>query len=185
MTERKKTYPAKTYPAKTYPKDILYIAKMLEMRVTLLPMEIGTNVTKDNLRLTLETSIGGKCIEEGYVRPNTIKIQSYSAGVLKKDRIEFYVVFECKTYNPAEGSWIKQCRVSSVTKAGIHANVIDEEQNTPATVFIIRDHFGDNKYFNTIQEEDEVNIKVIGVRFELNDPFVEILGNLMPKEIQK
>jgi hypothetical protein len=180
MTDRKKTQHAKIYP-----KDILYISKMLEMRVTLLPMEIGPNVTKENLRITLETFIGGKCIEEGYVKPNTIKIQSYSAGVLKKDRIEFYVVFECKTYNPAEGSWIKQCRVSSVTKAGIHADVVDEENNIPATVFIIRDHFGDNKYFNTIQEQDLLSVKVIGVRFELNDPFVEILGNLMPKEIQK
>ena len=182
MTDRKKPQHAKIYPKD---KDILYIAKMLEMRVTLLPMEIGTNVTKENLRITLESFIGGKCIEEGYVKPNTIKIQSYSAGVLKKDRIEFHVVFECKTYNPAEGSWIKQCRVSSVTKAGIHADVVDEENNIPATVFIIRDHFGDNKYFNTIQEQDIINVKVIGVRFELNDPFVEILGNLMPKEIQK
>ena len=167
---------------KTFSNDTLYITNMLEMKVTLLPNQIGGRMTKDNLKTILEKFIGGKCISEGFVKPNTIEIISHSIGTLKFDKIEFTVVFQCKTYSPAEGSWIHQCHVKSVTKAGIHANVIDSENNIPATVFVIRDHFGTNKYFNSIAEDDKIDIKVIGTRFELNDPCIEVLGDLMPKE---
>ena len=57
----------------------------------------------------------------------------------------------------------------------------DRNNNIPATVFVIRDHFSENKYFQEIKEDDLIDIKVIGTRFELNDSFVEVLGALMPK----
>ena len=159
----------------------LYFTNLLEMKVILNMNQIGTTVTKTNLKSSIDTFISGKCIEEGYVQPNSIEIKSYSVGNLKSNLIEFHVVFECKTYNPAEGSWISNCKVQSVTKAGIHANTFDRNNNIPATVFVIRDHFSENKYFQDIKEDDLIDIKVIGTRFELNDRCVEVLGDLMPK----
>ena len=167
---------------KTFSNDILYIQNLLEMKVILLMSQIGQHNTKSNLEKTISNFISGKCIEEGYVQPGSIKIKSYSSGMLKNEKVEFHVVFECKTYSPAEGSWIHQCKVKSVTKAGIHANVYDSHNNVPATVFVIRDHFANDPYFQKIKEDDLIDIKVIGTRFELNDPFVEVLGNLMPKQ---
>lgn len=176
MSERKTTQMANTN------KDVLYNSTMLEMKVTLLPSQIGKVVTKENLRDSIEYFIGGKCIEEGYVQPQTVDLKTYSSGSLKGDKVEFHVVFECKTYRPAEGTWIYGCHVKSVTKAGIHANIYDKLNNVPATVFVIRDHLGNKPQFNDIQENDRINIKVIGSRFELNDPCVEILGDLMPAD---
>lgn len=165
--------------------DISYISNVLEMKVLLSLSEIGMNTTKENLRSMISNYIEGKCIEGGYVQPGTIKILSFSSGTLKKEKVEFTVVFECKTFNPAEGCWIYQCKVKSVTKAGIHANVYDSQDNVPATVFIIRDHFMNNRDFNSVKENDFVDIKVIGTRFELNDPSVEILGKLVPRPVRK
>ena len=167
---------------KSFSNDILYVQNLLEMKVVLLMTQIGQHNTKQNLEKTIANFISGKCIEEGYVQPGSIKVKTYSSGTLKNDMIEFHVIFDCKTYSPAEGSWIHQCKVKSVTKAGIHANVYDSQNNIPATVFVIRDHFANDAYFNSIKEDDIIDIKVIGVRFELNDPFVEVLGNLMPKQ---
>lgn len=177
MTERKKQMKQTNFS-----NDVLYTNNMLEMKVILMPSQVGKNATKNNLRDTIIHFISGKCIEEGYVQPQTIEIVSYSSGILKGDKIEFHVVFQCQTYNPAEGAWIHNCKVKSVTKAGIHADVYDNKNNIPTTVFIIRDHFMSNTYFNSIKEDDLIDIKVIGSRFELNDPHVEILGNLMPKQ---
>ena len=182
MAERNTTRKAtKTGPAvaKQVHNDVLYSTNILEMKVALLMSQIGTNATKSNLQKTIAHFIGGKCIEEGYVQPNSIQIKTYSSGSFKGDRVEFHVVFSCKTYHPVEGAWIHQCKVKSVTKAGIHANVYDTQNNVPATVFVIRDHFATNHYFNQIKEDDAIDVKVIGSRFELNDPCVEILGNLM------
>ena len=183
MTDKKQKVSTnhKGYVNKSFDNDLLYSTNLLEMKVTLLMTQIGTgNMTKNNLQKTIKHFIEGKCVEEGYVQPGSVSINTYSSGSLKGERVEFHVIFSCNTYNPVEGSWINNCKVKSVTKAGIHANVFDSKHNIPANVFIIRDHFGTSDYFNKVREDDTVNVKVIGCRFELNDTCVEVLGNLMP-----
>jgi DNA-directed RNA polymerase subunit E'/Rpb7 len=157
----------------------LYTKTMLEIKIVLLPTEIGENKTKQNIKHIIASQIEGKCIREGYVKPNSVNIHSYSCGLVKGEYIEFTVVFECKTCYPTEGTWLTGCKCRSITKAGIHADIYDENGNIPATIFVARDHFTENRYFNTIQEKDMINVKVIGVRFEMNDECVEVLGNLM------
>tara|TARA_B100001059_G_C17535005_1_gene427452 strand:+ start:135 stop:668 length:534 start_codon:yes stop_codon:yes gene_type:complete len=160
----------------------LYMKNLLEMKVTLLPMEIGENQTKTNLLRIVQSHIEGKCIREGYVRPKSVNIRNYSIGLVKGERIEFAVVFECYVCNPVEGTVLSECVIKSVTKAGIHCNVMDEFQNIPVTVFVARDHSVTDTIFQKMTDNDigqKVNVKVIGNRFELNDECVEVLANLI------
>jgi len=159
--------------------ESLYMKNLLEMKVVLSPMEIGENTTKQNITHIISSHIEGKCIREGYVKPKSVKITQYSCGLVKGEFVEFSVLFECLTCIPVEGTWIKQCKVRSITKAGIHADAYDNHGNIPVTVFVARDHFNTNSYFNSIKENDMINIKVIGNRFELNDECIEVLGNLI------
>ena len=160
--------------------ESLYLPNMMEMRVTLYLNEIGGNKTKENLRKMIAHQIEGKCVSEGYVRPTSVNVKSYNNGVIKGEKIEFLVVFQCLICNPAEGTWIENCKVSSKTKAGIHANIRDGTI-TPVTVFVIRDHYIDNQLYELVKEQDYINIKVIGTRYELNDECVEVLGQLVPR----
>lgn len=159
--------------------ESIYMKNLLEMKIVLSPNEIGENTTKTNLTSIISSHIEGKCIREGYVKPKSVKITQYSCGLVKGQYVEFAVIFECLTCIPVEGTWIKQCKVRSITKAGIHADAYDNHGNIPVTVFVARDHFTTNSYFNSIKENDMINIKVIGNRFELNDECIEVLGNLM------
>jgi len=157
----------------------LYSKNLMEMKVTLLPLEIGENQTSNNLKSIIKHSIEGKCIHEGYVKPNSVNIRTYSSGLIKGERIEFTVLFECYTCNPVEGTILFGCLVKSVTKAGIHCEVMDENGNVPISVFVARDHFVENIAFQKIKEEDKIDICVIGNRFELNDECVEVIGYLV------
>ena len=159
----------------------LYMKNLLEMKVTLLPMEIGENQTKTNLLNIIQKTIENKCIREGYVRPKSTNIRNYSSGLVKGEYIEFTVVFECYTCNPVEGTVLSDCVIKSVTKAGIHCNVMDEFNNIPVTVFVARDHQVADTTFQKLTDNDigqSINVKVIGNRFELNDDCVEVLGIL-------
>ena len=162
--------------------DSLFMKNMLEMKVVLYPMEIGLNQTKINLQKKVAHHIEGKCIAEGYVKPESIAIQTYSSGAIKGDKIEFHVVFHCLVCNPVEGSIIPNCSVRSVTKAGIHANVYDNNNNIPVTMFVVRDHFLENRLFNGVKENSIITVKVIGSRFELNDECVEVLGSIIQEK---
>lgn len=159
----------------------LYMKNLLEMKVTLLPMEIGENQTKQNIQQIIQSSIEGKCIREGYVKPKSINIRNYSSGLVKGERIEFTVIFECYTCNPTEGTILTDCVIKSVTKAGVHCDVVDENNNVPVTVFVARDHSLENTTFQKLTDSDignKINVKVIGNRFEMNDDFVEVLASI-------
>ena len=100
---------------------------------------------------------------------------------MKGERIEFTAVFECYTCNPVEGTVLSNCIIKSVTKAGIHCNVMDEFDNIPVTVFVARDHQIADTVFQKLTDNDigqTINVKVVGNRFELNDECVEVLGVL-------
>jgi hypothetical protein len=73
------------------------------------------------------------------------------------------------------------CAVKNITNAGILAHV-DEGEYSPLNIFIARDHHYNIPYFSELKEKDIIMVRVIGQRFELNDPFVSVIGELELKE---
>lgn len=161
----------------------IYMQNVLVRKVYLDINEIGGNIAA-NLEKKLRREIESKCIKEGYVKPRSTKILSYSCGVLKSNKVEFIVTCECLICRPVEGMKIFKCVVKNITKAGIRAELRTEgDEPSPVVVFVARDHHYDNKYFASVKEEDEINIRVIGQRYELNDTYVSIIAELMePKD---
>jgi hypothetical protein len=161
----------------------IYMQNVLVRKVYLDINEIGGNIAA-NLEKKLRREIESKCIKEGYVKPRSTKILSYSCGVLKANKVEFVVTCECLICRPVEGMRIFKCIAKNITKAGIRAELRTEgDEPSPIVVFVARDHHYDNKYFATVKEEDEINVRVIGQRYELNDTYVSIIAELLePKD---
>ncbi len=158
----------------------VYVKSLLTKKVILTIVEVGKNV-KQNIEKKIMSLYEGRCIAEGFVRPKSTKVINYSSGSVNGDKVEFYVTFECMICNPVEGMLIK-CMSKNITKAGIHAEVNDYGIIS-LTIFVARDHHYMDEYFNTIKENEEIIIKVIGVRFEINDPYICVIGKLMkPKK---
>ena len=72
------------------------------------------------------------------------------------------------------------CIATNITKAGIKATSL--ESPSPFVVFISRDHQLSNKKFNTISEKDHFIARIIGQRFELNDPYISIIAEIDEKK---
>jgi DNA-directed RNA polymerase subunit E'/Rpb7 len=145
-------------------------------------------VIGQNLKQVIEEYISfhyeGKCVVEGYIKPNSTKIITYSSGTIKRGNfVSFDVVFECELCFPVEGTIIP-CIAKTNTKAGITAESADEKPS-PVIVFVARDHHYSSSYFNEIKEGDRINIKVIGQRFELNDKYISIIGELIKQHKPK
>ena len=159
----------------------VYIKSVLNKKVVLSITEVGSN-TKKILEEKITAGVEGKCIAEGFIRPGSVRVLSYSSPVVHGDDVEFQTVFECMICHPVEGMKI-ECVSKTITKAGIHAQVVDANEVVPVTIFIARDHHNTDKYFNTIKENMDIVVKVIGVRYELNDPYICVIGQLAEKKI--
>lgn len=154
----------------------VYSNELLTIKVFLTMDQVGQNI-KQNLERSISYSIEGKCTQDGYIKPNSVRVNTYSAGIVNNEKVEFQTVFECMVCHPVE-DMVMDCKVKTLTKAGIHGEVIDNEGNMPVTIFIARDHHFTNKLFGTIEENSVITTKIVGIRFELNDPYICAIGTL-------
>jgi DNA-directed RNA polymerase subunit E'/Rpb7 len=153
----------------------IYTTNIITRRINLKINYVGQNL-KQNLEEKIKSEIEGKCIIEGYIKPDSCKIITFSSGIIKSDYVQFEVVIECLICNPVEGI-IVNCIAENITKAGIRATL--DEENSPLVIFIARDHFHLSDYFNTITEKMEIKVRVIGQRYELNDKYISVIGELV------
>ncbi len=161
--------------------DNLFTKNILQRDVRLNFSIIGQNI-KDNLELILKRDLEGICSKEGYIKRNTIEVVSYSSGMVESNYVSFKVVFSCQICNPVEGMKIK-CKTTNITKAGIRA-IYGNDSISPIVIFIARDHqLNNNKYYSSVKINESIYVKVIGIRFELNDSVISVLGELVvPKK---
>jgi DNA-directed RNA polymerase subunit E'/Rpb7 len=154
-----------------------YISSILNIKIVLPIVEVGKNV-KQNLERMIVSKTEGKCIVEGFIRPQSVRILTYSSGKVVSGLVEFQVTFECMVCHPVDGMLVEAiCK--TVTKAGIHTEVIDKNGNVPITVFIARDHHINNHKFEKVVDNAKLLVSVIGIRFELNDANICAIGKLV------
>jgi DNA-directed RNA polymerase subunit E'/Rpb7 len=158
----------------------VYSRCLITKKISLPITSIGKNL-KENIEENIKFNFEGKCGVEGFVKPNSSQIITYSSGTVNRgNQIIFEVVFECDVCFPVEGMLI-MCVAKNITKAGIRAESLNEVPS-PVVVFIAKDHHYSYQYFNEIQEGDKINVRVIGQRFELNDQYISIIGELVKEK---
>lgn len=168
---------------KKYNSTSIYVKNIINNRVFLGINEVGNNLDEVILQ-KLKNNYEGKCSKEGFIKPNSIKLVTYSSGLVKNGKISFDVVYECSICKPVEGMIINNCIVKNVTKAGIRAETKEKEEISPVIIFISRDHHYQNTEFSTIKENDSIIVRVIGIRYELNDKYISIIAEFIDKFVQ-
>jgi len=146
----------------------------------ILPLKsVGKNL-KEKISKNLSVKLEGKCNGDGFVKSGSLKVTTYSNGLLTSGDVKYKIVYEAYVCNPVEGHLI-ECIVNNVTKAGIRASVIDGE-DTPLVIFIARDHHYNDSNFLSVKEGDNITVRVVGSRFELNDTYIAIIGELVKQK---
>ena len=155
----------------------VYSRSLLTQKIVLKYDEVNSELF-DILETKIKKLNEGKCIKEGYVKNNSVKLLTYSSGELFDNKILFECVFECLITNPVE-STIIYCITKSITKVGVRAELIVDDEHSPYVVFIARDHHYNNEAFSQIKENDIIQVRILGQRYELNDKFISIIAELI------
>ena len=159
-------------------------SRCLITRKIVLPITCIGKTIKEIIEENIKSNFEGKCLVEGFIKPNSTKIITYSSGIIYRgSSVSFEVVFECEVCFPVEGMLIS-CFAKNITKAGIRAESANDVP-TPVVIFIAKDHHYNISYFNEIKEGDKISVRVIGQRFELNDKYVSVIGELVKPSVEK
>jgi DNA-directed RNA polymerase subunit E'/Rpb7 len=155
----------------------IYIPSLLTQKIVLNYNEVDSDLF-NTLEVRLKQFNEGKCIKDGYVKNNSVKLLTYSGGELFSNKLVFECVFECLITNPVE-SMILNCEAKSITKVGVRAELVTDDNITPYIIFIARDHHYNNEMFSQIKENDMLQVRVLGQRYELNDKFISVIAELV------
>jgi DNA-directed RNA polymerase subunit E'/Rpb7 len=163
----------------------VYSLSQITKKIALPINAIGRSI-QQTIEETIASMVEGRCIVEGYVKPQSVRVITYSSGLIKGTEVVFDVVFECEVCFPVAGM-LFNCVAKNITKAGIRAESADEIPS-PFVLFVARDHYYSSDYFNSIEEGEKFTARVIAQRFELNDKYVSIIAEIVPpkkKEYQQ
>ena len=161
-----------------FKKEIKPIYSRCQITKTVaLPIKVVDNLLRQTLKTKISGMIEGRCIVEGYVKPGTVEVMAYSSGLITGQNITFNVIIQCFVSYPVAGSKIKGV-AKTISKGGVRAESADETPS-PVVIFISRDQFNTDDYFNSIKEGDIIEVRVIENTFELNDQFVSVIGELV------
>ena len=154
----------------------IYSRCLITRNISIPITAIGKNI-QETIEKNISILFENKCIAEGFIKKGSCKIVTYSSGLIKSTNVIFEVVFEALACCLVEGTLVN-CIAKNITKAGIRAESSDENPS-PITVFITRDHHYMLDYFSKINEGDKIIVRVIGQRFELNDDYISVIGELV------
>ena len=154
--------------------DVLYTEAIIQEKIKIQFNKVSNNMTKF-FETYAEKKIESKCRNEGYIRMGSSSVLSYSTGLLSSDNIVYNVVYSVDVCYPYENMEIK-CKIKNITKIGIRAVI--SEHNNPIVLFISREHNPD-KDFDQYKESQIIKVKVLGHRFELNDEYISVIGELL------
>ena len=153
----------------------IYSSILLTRKIRVPFRIIGRNI-KDTLEHILSKIVEGKCMAEGFIRPGSVRVLTYSNGYLYGKYALFDVVYECQSCSLVEGM-VFSCVVKNISLAGIRA--VLNEPKTPIIAFIARDHHYDRPEFTRLQEEETIKVRVIGQRFDIGDEAISVVAELV------
>ena len=113
--------------------ESIYSRCLITRNIIVQVKDIGSNI-ESILESYVVFMCEGKCIPEGFVKPKTIKIVTYSFGLIQGINASFEVVFECEVCFPVEGMNI-YCVAVNITKAGIRGES-STDTPSPFVVFV-------------------------------------------------
>lgn len=155
----------------------IYFKSVLEKSIYIDLNNVNLNLEK-NILTILKDTFEGKCTNDGFIKIDTIKIITYSSGLILSGSIKFNVVFDCLICYPTEGMII-ECVIKNITKAGLRCEL--NEDNSPLIIYVARDHHYKNEEFNNVLENEIISVKILGQRFELNDSYICVISEFLKK----
>jgi DNA-directed RNA polymerase subunit E'/Rpb7 len=152
----------------------IYMSSIINEKITVPFNKLAKSMTR-YFEGYAEKRIEGKCRNEGYVKKHSSSVLSYSTGLLNSDKVIYDVIYSVDVCYPYENMEI-ECKIKNITKIGIRATI--SELNNPIILFVSREHNPD-KDFESYSENQIIKVKVLGNRFELNDEYISVIGELI------
>lgn len=164
----------------------IYHEGLLTRKITLSIDECAPSFIQNHILRKIKDEIEGKCINEGWIKPKSIRDVIYSSGNCHYGGIDYVVQFKCDICLPIRNATYS-AKFISINTAGIYAEYIDPEGNRPLCFFVNRDYKMNFENETFLQYENPefaeknsfLQIKVLFFNYELNDKYIATIAQIL------
>lgn len=155
-----------------------------EKKISITPSDFNEVKSTQSVEVLLlrkaQQSVEGKCSEQGYVLPGSVKLISRSMGYFESARFTgdaiYYVKLEARIIYPVDGIKIVG-EVTRKNKMGLYVNY-----NDAIHIQVPRDlHLGNQEY-DQVEVGDRIQVELKRSKFAINDPYILASGLYLDTE---
>lgn len=161
----------------------LYTPCILNEKVILEASQINNNI-ESILANIIKNKYGNKCIRDGYVDKNSIKVISRSIGKMNTSHlngsISYIVTYSADICNPLENTNLV-VTVINKNKLGLLATDGNLRKKGPLSIVIPKDNHINKQLFEEVDIGDKIRVSVVGKRYELFDNKISVIAELINK----
>jgi DNA-directed RNA polymerase subunit E'/Rpb7 len=152
----------------------LYIDTLVQYKININPIYL-TNTYTEFILSQLKYELEGKCIKEGFVKKDSAAIVKKSVGYINNSNftgdITFNVICSVNVCNPLINSIIK-CKINNINQLGFLSHI------GPLSIIVPKELHNNKKLFKNLSVDDEVYVKIVNKKFELNDTEISVIGRI-------
>jgi DNA-directed RNA polymerase subunit E'/Rpb7 len=152
----------------------IYYETILWNRVVISPDNINKSLDKKLTEILVENN-EGKCIREGYIKEDSIKIIKrsvpYIYGSHMNGMLHIDILYSAEICCPMKGNIIK-CTVQKINKLGILG------VSGPLSIIIARQFHKNISIFKDIEEDTEILVEVIDKKFNINESNISVIAKI-------
>lgn len=163
----------------------LYHKMTLEETIRLTPSELSGNI-QDKCFYHLKRKVGNKCINEGYINGNTIKIIERTIGKINTTfldgSVNYKIIFSADVCSPRRGDILPATFVDIN-----HAGILAEIKDSPLNIVLPKNYHGQNEqevYISLDKNEANERSKILaieigGIQIRQNKKYIKVIGKVV------
>ena len=160
----------------------LYKTLLLDEYIYIKPSELNNKID-DIILYKLKRKVEGRCIKYGYIMPNSIEIKTRSLGMINNASFDgkttYKIKYTANVCNPMNNQII-QCIVGNIDKSQVIC-YIDNPEVSPIEIYLFKHTHVGNIEFSTLKEDDIINVKIGGSKWEYKDTQINSIAQFISK----
>ena len=163
--------------------DNIYETRQLSTSLSIHPKMFNYSDVNEIILRKLKNKVEGKCISDGYIKEESVKIISRSLGMLLNhdfnSNINYELIYSAEVCNPKEGQLIEVV-VDTVDETNTVCYYMDED-SSPIEIYLFKQHYLENQEYAALTQGDTIIVKILETQIEFGSKKILAIAEFIKK----